>query len=131
MGVISINESLFLCDFFGRKFFTRQVAIAQKFPRRQGNNLAVAFFVSLPDGNDIRKNGHTVIPELSLERVVQACSENISSVVGVAIQSVESYDAGTDSSSLTDYKMNYIMIPLSFGTLAILCFVAGCFHLTQ
>ena len=96
-------------------------------PKQEQKDVQVKLFVSLPDGSDIRKDSHSVIPGPILQEILQAHKHNITAVVGAEIKSI-SVESDSEESSTTDNKMNYIMIPISFTVLIVLCFVACCLH---
>ena len=82
--------------------------------------------MTLPEGRDLRQDSCNVVPGTTLLKIVQDFKHHLSSMVGVEIKSV------TLNSKLeggrNDNKLNYIMIPISFSVLVILCLVACCLH---
>lgn len=98
-------------------------------PKQEGKDVQVKLFVSLPDGSDIRKDSHSVIPSSILQEILQAHKHNITGVVGADIKSINMENDSEENSK--DNKMNYIMIPISFTVLIVLCFVACCLHFAR
>jgi len=97
-------------------------------PKEEKKDLLVKLFVSLPDGSDIRNDNRDVIPGATLQEILQAHKNNITSVVLAEIKSISMASDSDSKDSGTDNKMNYIMIPVSFSVLIVLCFVACCLH---
>ncbi|XP_078383528.1 uncharacterized protein LOC144666048 isoform X1 [Oculina patagonica] len=108
-----------------RKFEIKHVVVVEA-PKQEGKDVQVKLFVSLPDGSDIRKDSHSVIPGSILQEILQAHKHNITGVVGAEIKSINTKSDSEENSK--DNKMNYIMIPISFTVLIVLCFVACCLH---
>ena len=79
-------------------------------------------FVALPDGKDIRENDYVAIAGSVLKEILVAYKQNLSSAVGAELKSIN-----TESDS-SDNTMNYIMIPITFALLVVLCCVAFCLH---
>lgn len=107
-----------------RKFTTKNAGLAES-PKQEKNDVSIQLFVTLPDGSDTQQDSHSVVPGTTLKKIVQDFKHNISSVVGVEIKSVT---LNTKSGGRSDNKLNYIMIPISFSVLVILCVVACCLH---
>ena len=97
-------------------------------PKQEEKDLQVKLFVSLPDGSDIRKGNQSVILGSALQEILLAHKNNITSVVDAEIKSVNMDSDSESEDNSTDNKMNYIMIPVSFSVLIVLCFVACCLH---
>ena len=102
--------------------------VAVESPKQEEKDLQVKLFVSLPDGSDIRTDNQRVIPGATLQEILQAHKSNITSVVGAEIKSINMDSDSESEDNSTDNKMNYIMIPISFSVLIVLCFVACCLH---
>ena len=81
-------------------------------PKQEDNDVLVQLFVTLPDGSDIRKDGHSVVPVAVL---FEDHKSSISSAMGVKIKSIKMNTESDEGSS--DNKLNYIMIPISFAVL--------------
>ncbi|XP_078384541.1 uncharacterized protein LOC144666963 isoform X2 [Oculina patagonica] len=109
-----------------RKFEIKHVVVVEA-PKQEGKDVQVKLFVILPDGSDIRKDSHSVIPGSILKETLQAHKHNITGVVGADIKSIDIVEDDSEENS-KDNKMNYIMIPISFTVLIVLCFVACCLH---
>lgn len=97
-------------------------------PKQEEKDVQVKLFVSLPDGSDIRNDNQSVIPGAILQEILLAHKNNITSVVGAEIKSIKMDSDSESKDNSTDNKMNYIMIPISFTVLIVLCFVACCLH---
>jgi len=97
-------------------------------PKQEEKDLQVKLFVSLPDGSDIRKDNQDVIPGTTLQEILEAHKNNITSVLGAEIKSINMASDSESEDKSTDNKMNYIMIPICFSVLIVLCFVACCLH---
>ena len=110
-----------------RKFTTKNAKLAES-PKQEKNDVSIQLFVTLPDGSDTQQDSHSVVPGTTLKKIVQDFKHNISSVVGVEIKSVT---LNTKSGGRSDNKLNYIMIPISFSVLVILCVVACCLHCSR
>ena len=108
-----------------RKFNIKHVVVIES-PKQEEKDVLVKLFVSLPDGSDIQKDGHTVMPGAVLQEILQAHKLNITFVIGAVVKSINMDSDSKVNSS--DNKMNYIMIPISFTVLVVLCFVACCLH---
>ena len=98
--------------------------------KQEEKDVQVKLYVSLPDGSDIRKDSQSVIPGTTLKEILDAYKDNITAVVGDEIKSIN-VDSDESEKSDTDNKMNYIMIPISFAVLIVLCFVACCLHFAR
>ena len=97
-------------------------------PKEEEKDLLMKLFVSLPDGSDIRNDNRSVLPGATLQEILQAHKNNITFVVFAEIKSISMASDSDSKDSGTDNKMNYIMIPVSFSVLIVLCFVACCLH---
>lgn len=97
-------------------------------PKQEEIDLQVKLFASLPDGSDIQKDNQNIIPGATLQEILQDHKSNITSAVGVEIKSINMASDSESEDNNTDNKMNYIMIPISFSVLIVLCFVACCLH---
>ena len=95
-------------------------------PKQEDNDVLVQFFVALPDGSDIQKDSHSVVPGAVVKQILQDYKGSISSAVGVEIKSIKLNSESDEGKS--DNKLNYIMIPISFSVLVVLCLVACCLH---
>ena len=95
-------------------------------PKQEDNDVLVHLFVALPDGSDIRKDSHSVVPGTALKQILQDYKNSVSSAVGVEIKSIKLNSESDEGKS--DNKLNYIMIPISFSVLVVLCLVACCLH---
>lgn len=95
-------------------------------PKQEDKHVVVKVFVSLPDGKDIRKDGHSVIAGPILQEILLSHRQNLTSVVGAELKYI-GMDT-TSNSSTKDNKMNYIMIPITFAVLVVLCCMACCLH---
>lgn len=84
-------------------------------PKQEDNDVLVQLFVTLPDGSDIRKDGHSVVPVAVLKKNFEDHKNSISSAMGVKIKSIKMNTESDEGSS--DNKLNYIMIPISFAVL--------------
>ena len=82
--------------------------------------------MTLPEGRDLRQDSCSVVPGTTLLEIVQDFKHNLSSVVGVEIKSVTLNSKSEGGRN--DNNLNYIMIPISFSVLVILCLVACCLH---
>ncbi|XP_032227481.2 uncharacterized protein LOC116610915 isoform X2 [Nematostella vectensis] len=107
-----------------RNFQSSDVVLLAGFPKQRDKNIELKFYLHLPAGNDIRKTSHTVLPKSVLEHLIKAKSTDVSSTVGVDVMDEKAM-------APLDDTLNYIMIPLSFGVLLVLCFVACCLNLMQ
>lgn len=81
-------------------------------PKQEDNDVLVQLFVTLPDGSDIRKDGHSVVLVAVL---FEDHKSSISSAMGVKIKSIKMNTESDEGSS--ENKLNYIMIPISFAVL--------------
>ena len=103
-------------------------------PKQEKKDLQVKPFGSLPDGNDVRNDNvinQSVILGAALQEILLANKNNITSVVGAEIKTVN-MDSDSDSEdNSTDNKMNYIIIAISFSVLTVFCFVACCLHCSR
>lgn len=79
------------------------------------DDVLVQLFVTLPDGSDIRKDGHSVVPVAVLKKIFEDHKSSISSAMGVKIKSIKMNTESDEGSS--ENKLNYIMIPISFAVL--------------
>ena len=82
--------------------------------------------MTLPEGRDLRQDSCSVVPGTTLLKIVQDFKHNLSSMVGVEIKSVTLNSKSEGDRN--DNKLNYIMIPISFSVLVILCLIACCLH---
>ena len=104
-----------------RQFILSHVVVVE--PLKQENkDIQVKVFVALPDGKDIRENDYVAIAGSVLKEILVAYKQNLSSAVGAELKSIN-----TESDS-SDNTMNYIMIPITFALLVVLCCVAFCLH---
>lgn len=110
-----------------RKFSIKHVVVVES-PKQEEKDLQVKLFASLPDGSDIRKDNQSVILGAALQEILLAHKNNITFVVGAEIKSINMDSDSESEENSTDNKMNYIMIPISFSMLIVLCFVACCLH---
>lgn len=90
--------------------------------KQENKDIQVKVFVALPDGKDIRENDYVAIAGSVLKEILVAYKQNLSSAVGAELKSIN-----TESDS-SDNTMNYIMIPITFALLVVLCCVAFCLH---
>ena len=97
-------------------------------PKQEEKDLQVKLFASLPGGGDVRKDNQGVILGATLQEILLAHKNNITTVAGVEIKSINMDSDSESEENSTDNKMNYIMIPISFLVLIVLCFVACCLH---
>lgn len=97
-------------------------------PKQEEIDLQVKLFASLPDGSDIQKDNQNIIPGATLQEILQDHKSNITSAVGAEIKSINMASDSESEDNSADNKMNYIMIPISFSVLIVLCFVACCLH---
>ena len=114
--------------FFCRNFEPSNVAIISGFPQRIGDDLELQFYVTLPLGQDLRQDSKTVLAASILEEMVKANKQNISNAVGTDIKSINGDESNNNKQNKSDHTMNYIMIPVAFGTLIIICVLACCLH---
>lgn len=123
----AVNNLLKADSIFFRKFSIKHVVVVES-PKQEEKDLQVKLFASLPDGSDIRKDSQSVILGVTLQEILLAHKNNITSVVGAEIKSINMDSDPESEENSTDNKMNYIMIPISFSVLIVLCFVACCLH---
>lgn len=123
----AVNNLLKADSIFFRKFSIKHVVVVES-PKQEEKDLQVKLFASLPDGSDIRKGSQSVILGVTLREILLAHKNNITSVVGAEIKSINMDSDSESEENSTDNKMNYIMIPISFSVLIVLCFVACCLH---
>lgn len=94
--------------------------------KQEDKDIQVKVFVALPDGKDIRDDDYIAIAGSVLKEILEAYKQNLSSAVGAEVKSI---NIESDSSNnVTDNTMNYIMIPITFALLVVLCCVAFCLH---
>ena len=117
-------HAIFLC----RNFEPSNVAIISGFPQRTGDDLELQFYVTLPLGQDLRQDSKTVLAAPTLEEIVKANKQNISNAVGTDIKSINGDESNNNKQNKSDHTMNYIMIPVAFGILIIICVLACCLH---
>jgi len=108
-----------------RKFHSRHVVLVES-PKQESNDILVKVFVSLPDEKDFQKDGHSVLAGSTLQEILLSHKHNLTFAIGVKVKYI-----GMDTSSnnnRSDNKMNYIMIPITFAVLAVVCCMAYCMH---
>lgn len=123
----AVNNLLKADSILFRKFSIKHVVVVES-PKQEEKDLQVKLFASLPDGSDIRKDSQSVILGVTLQEILLAHKNNITFVVGAEIKSINMDSDSESEENSTDNKMNYIMIPISFSVLIVLCFVACCLH---
>jgi len=108
-----------------RQFILSHVVVVE--PLKQvDKDIQVKVFVALPDGKDIREDDYVAIAGSVLKEILVAYKQNLSSAVGAEVKSINTESDSSDN--VTDNKMNYIMIPITFALLVVLCCVAFCLH---
>ena len=95
-------------------------------PKQEEKDILVKVFVSLPDGKDIRKDSHSAIAGSVFKEILLSHKYNLSFAVGAEVKSIDIENQSSDNTS--DNKMNYIMIPITFAVLVVLCCMAFCLH---
>ena len=110
--------------FIFRKFNSRHVVVEST--KQEDKDILVKVFISLPDGKDIRKDSHSAIAGSVLKEILLSHKQNLSSVVGAEVKSIDIENESSDNTS--DNKMNYIMIPITFAVFVVLCCMAFCLH---
>lgn len=108
-----------------RKFNSRHVIVVES-PKQEEKDILVKVFVSLPDGKDIRKDSHSAIAGSVFKEILLSHKYNLSFAVGAEVKSIDIENQSSDNTS--DNKMNYIMIPITFAVLVVLCCMAFCLH---
>ena len=94
--------------------------------KQEDKDIQVKVFVALPDGKDIREDNYVAIAGSVLKEILEAYKQNLSSAVGAEVKSINTESDSSDN--VTDNTMNYIMIPITFALLIVLCCVAFCLH---
>lgn len=94
--------------------------------KQEDKDIQVKVFVALPDGKDIREDDYVAIAGSVLKEILEAYKQNLSSAVGAEVKSINTESDSSDN--VTDNTMNYIMIPITFVLLIVLCCVAFCLH---
>lgn len=105
-----------------RQFILSHVVVVEPL-KQEDKDIQVKVFVALPDGKDIREDDYVAIAGSVLKEILVAYKQNLSSAVGAEVKSIN-----TESDNVTDNTMNYIMIPITFALLVVLCCVAFCLH---
>ena len=97
------------------------------YPKQVHDDLQINFYIELPSGTDIRKYSTTVLPKSAVTTILQTKENVISSTVGAELIK----EPSSTSKPKVDHKINYIMIPVSFGLLLFVVVLAFCLHLCQ
>lgn len=108
-----------------RQFILSHVVVVEPL-KQEDKDIQVEVFVALPDGKDIREDDYVAIAGSVLKEILEAYKQNLSSAVGVEVKSINTESDSSDNA--TDNTMNYIMIPITFALLVVLCCVAFCLH---
>ena len=113
-----------------RKFDNKHVVVTVESATEESKNLYVKVFIFLPDGKDIQKDGHSVMAGSVLQEILLSYKHNLTFAIGAEVKYI-GIDTNLSNNTSADNKMNYIMIPITFAVLVVLCCLACFLHFSR